>query len=784
MKNHKKELFDSLEFNKVLNYIASYAQTESGKILILGLQPYIDSNFIKKEGSLASEAKEILIHSLVPPLNYIPDISSSISLTKVQGSVLEIKQILSILSLAKTSRFLVKFFSDNSNLAVGLKEISSSLFVSKNLETQIESIITEFGEVKDSASKKLKEIRNEIKHKKDELQRLVNKLIKSLSSNELIRDEYVTLREGRVVVPVKAEHKRHIKGFIHSESSSGQTVYIEPEETLNLNNEIVTLSFAENREIEKILRELTQKISENSDDLLKSLFIISEIDKYFAIAQYSIEIEGAFPSIDNKKPFTISTGRHPVLLKKLLKAATVPIDLRIDTERIIIVTGPNAGGKTVVLKTIGLLALMVQSGLHIPASPDSNFHLFEDIFIDIGDKQSIEDDLSTFSSHLSNLHRIIENSNEKSLILLDELGTGTEPSAGSALAIAVINTLREKKSLVFAATHLGALKLIANESDGIENASMEFNTSLLLPTYTFKQGIPGSSYAFEIARRIGFSKEFLDEAKLYLTPEQEKFDKSLIDLEDKTQKLDEKLKISEKENVRLEGLIALYNSKVSSLEKEKKIILKETKEAAEKLIREAKLTINSTIKELRETKASKETIRDSQKTLENLVVNTQKIYSEETKATNTFYEFKVGDTVRLTDTNSIGIISEFIKNKEYAFINSGSLKLKVRVSDLEPAKDERKREKFDQYSIIPQSVPGFRLDIRGKKPDEVEFELIKYIDSAYSENVNRVEILHGKGTGALKKMVKDVLLSHNGVKAFYFAPVEYGGEGITIVELK
>jgi len=774
----------TLEFPKVLKYISNYGQTEAGKNLINELQPLRNSNIVALEGKCATEAKEILIRSQYPPLDYLPDINEPLRICKIDGAVLEVKQIMSILSLAQMSRNMLRFLGDNVAIAPELKLKGFHLFSDKVLEHHITSLITESGEIKDSASKALKDIRADIRSKKEDLQRMVNRLVKDLSDQDLVREDYITLREGRVVIPVKAEHKRHIKGFIHSESATGQTVYIEPEETLNLNNEIVSLSFAEKREIERILKELTKKIAGRSNELLNSLVIVSEIDKYFAIAKYSIEIQGSFPTLMQDKPFYISEARHPILIKKRTRASTVPLNLKIDNNKVIIVTGPNAGGKTVVLKNVGLLSIMVQSGIHIPASPDSNFHLFNRVFVDIGDKQSIEDDLSTFSSHLSNLFHIINEADEKSLVLLDELGTGTEPAAGSALAIAIIMKLKEKKSTVLAATHLGALKLIANDTSGIENASMEFDSAELKPTYIFRQGLPGSSYAFEIAKRIGFDDQILSIASSHLNPEQERFDKSLLEMENRTRSLEEKLSAAEINNTKLQGLITLYNSKIAKLDKEKKLILKDSQDAGEKYLREAKLAVNSIIKEIRESQASKDSIRNANVTLQNFVTVTKKLYEEDKPVKHEEYSFKTGDTVKIKGSNSTGKITEFLRNNEWAFINSGTMKLKVKVSDLEPSAPEKTKPKFSEYSVISQEGHGFRIDIRGKKPEEIEFEVIKFIDTSYSSGLDRIEILHGKGTGVLKKTVKEILDGHHGVKSYHFAPVEYGGEGITIVELK
>ena len=508
-------VLEKLEFQKVLINITNYAVTENGKKYILDLKPLLDLNRINSEGEAVNEAKEILIRNIPPQIDFLPDLFETISQSRIEGAVLNSKKILEILKLAKISRSLYNYLKSNSSNAPYLSSFQNSLVSDKIFEHHIEKVIDETGEIKEKASQKLSEIRKQIREKQNSLVKSINSIMKSLDAEGIVREDYLTLRDGRMVIPVKAEHKRHLRGFIHSESATGQTVYIEPEQTLELNNEIITLSFAEKREIERLLKELTSLIGKESVKLKEALRTVAYIDSLFARAKYSIEIIGAFPSINNKKSFFVNDARHPVLLKKLGREAAIPLNFKLDNETIVVITGPNAGGKTVVLKTIGLLSLILQSGIHIPVHPDSNFHLFQNILIDIGDEQSLEDDLSTFSSHLNNLKNILISADENSLVLLDEIGTGTDPTEGSALAAAILLKLRDNRSLVLASTHHGSLKIIANDEYKFINAAMEFDHEQLKPTYKFKLGVPGSSYAFEIARRI--VKQVLERNEQYKT---------------------------------------------------------------------------------------------------------------------------------------------------------------------------------------------------------------------------------------------------------------------------
>ena len=776
-----QSVLEKLEFPKILQYISVYSVTEKGKKIVQALTPSFSSPEFITEGNLVSEAKEILIKDIHPPLIYLTDLETSLSKSKIEGAVLESKKILEILSLIISSRNFVHYLKSNSEVAPGLLKLTDDLFVDKVLEHHIQKVINENGEIKENASPRLSEIRRDIRDKHEELIRLVNRITKALKEKELVREDYITLRDGRVVVPVKAEHKRHIRGFIHSESATGQTVYIEPEETLEMNNDIVSLSFEERREIERILRELTAKIGSVAEELKSAHDTIGYLDSVFAKAKYSIEIIGSFPQVDKSKPIVIQDARHPILIKKLGRDKTVSLNLENKGWNVIVITGPNAGGKTVVLKTIGLLSLMLQSGIHIPASPDSNFHKFNNILVDIGDEQSIEDDLSTFSSHLSNIKTILLSADSDSLVLLDEVGTGTDPSEGSALAVAVLLMLQKRNALVFASTHHGSLKLIAHDQDGFENAAMEFDSQNLKPTYMFKQGIPGSSYAFEIARRIGLENSFLDLAREHLDKDKHKLEKFLVDIEAKSHLVEEKLKNVEIENLRLGGLSNLYKQNLEKLEKDKKQILAKAKEEAEEYIRNINKKFEKIVKELKESKAEKEIIKSSQKIIKEIKERNKSILPETTEDINT--DFNVGDFVSVKGTNTTGKILEMFHDSKKATLLVGTVKMQVPLQNLIHSAKKIEEKKEREYSFINSEVE-MRLDIRGERPEEAEFEVNKFVDNAYAAGLERIEILHGKGTGALKKTVKEILLHHNRVKTFYFAPIEIGGDGITIAELK
>lgn len=778
-----EQVLEKLEFYKVLNHIVKYAVTDTGKEFVTNLRPTGVIKTITDEGNIITEAKEILIKAGLPPIDYIPNLHQSLAESRIQGAILSSNKVLEILKLAKNSRLLLQFLKQELSDGSVLRNKISGLISDKLFEHKIEKVINEQGEVKENASTTLAQIKKEINSKKSELVRSINKIIKSLKEDDFVREDYLTLRDGRMVIPVKAEHKRHIRGFIHSESSTGQTVYIEPEETLDLNNDIVSLSFAERREIERILREITAMIGDHSALLIESLQNMGYIDSVFARARYSEEIIGTFPSVNNNSPFDLSGARHPLLIKKLTRQKTVPLNFELNKDRVVVITGPNAGGKTVVLKTIGLLTAMLQSGIHVPADQNSNFHIFHNILIDIGDQQSIEDDLSTFSSHLKNLKSILDSADSESLVLLDEIGTGTDPAEGSALAIAILGELLEKGSIVFASTHHGSLKVYAYNKNGMQNAAMEFNHQSLSPTYKFNLGTPGSSYAFEIARRTGLDQKILETAKSNIDSDKNNLEKFLSELEEKSNKLNKQLNELEIENSRLKGLSELYKKSYEKIEREKKDILKKVKADGDAYLEGINKKIEKVIKELRESNADKTVIKESKAIIESVKSDIKNVFVEKTEQKGTKKDFIIGDIVGINNSTTIGKIIELNPGKGKATILAGAIKMQVRIDDLFESKENKKTESksYNSYEI---PFINYRLDIRGEKPEEAEFEIIKFLDEAYQSSNERVEILHGKGTGVLKKTVWDILKSHEKVKNYYFAQIEFGGEGITIVELQ
>ncbi|MCB9250069.1 MAG: Smr/MutS family protein [Ignavibacteriales bacterium] len=603
-----------------------------------------------------------------------------------------------------------------------------------------------------------------------------------MSDSYVVQEEYITQRDGRLVIPIKAEHKRHVKGFIHSESNTGQTVYIEPEQTLELNNEILSLSFAEKREIERIFKELTIVIGNNSQILRLAFNAITDLDIIFANAKYSMEVIGSFPEINESRIINIMDARHPILLKKIGREKSIPLNFAFEKNNITIITGPNAGGKTVVLKTLGLIALLVQSGIHVPVHPDSEIIFFESVMLDIGDEQSLEDDLSTFSSHLRNINEIITSANEKTLILIDEIGTGTDPSEGTALATSFLMTLQKKHSIVIATTHHGNLKIIASEMEGFQNASMEYDLENLAPTYKFRQGIPGSSYAFEVASKIGFEKYTIDLAKQYLDTNKNKVENFIVELENKSMELTKKLNQLEIENARLSGLTSLYERENKKLKEQKENILKDTKQKAELFLMDINSQFENTIKRIKENNAEKNIIKEEKEKIQQIKQVVKKEFELPIENLIKKEIFEVNDYVKIKDSGTTGEIVEIDNQKNIATIDTGSLRIKVKIRSLIHTK--KTIPKNENPLFFSNNLSSSTLDIRGRKPEDIEFEIIKFIDDAYLSNLKNVEIIHGKGTGVLRETVHLILKNHEMVKSFSLEHADFGGAGATHVDLK
>jgi DNA mismatch repair protein MutS2 len=590
-----------------------------------------------------------------------------------------------------------------------------------------------------------------------------------------------------MVIPVKVEHKNHVPGFIHSASASGATVFIEPTETLDLNNDIRSLQFQEQREVERILRELTGQIGDQREALLGNLDILAELDALQARAKYSIEILGVAPEITTNGAIRLQRARHPVLLIHHGVQGTVPLDLELGrTFTTLLISGPNAGGKSVAMKCLGVLVLMAQCGLHIPAGEDSSLRVFRKIFVDIGDEQSIESDLSTFSSHLTHLKEITAAADGDSLVLIDEIGTGTDPSEGGAIAAAVLEFLTARGALTIATTHHGALKVFAHETPGIENGAMEFDQSTLTPTYRFRPNIPGSSYALEMADRLGFRNTVMARAREFLGSQHMRLESLIQELEATAQEHRRELQIAREERTRATVMATEYEAKIASLSSELRTLKRKALDEAKAIVDRANAVIEKSVKEIREKGASKEITRAAREEVRATreFLQSEEIEEQQHEPADATSEIVAGSVVTLSGQNDPGEVVSVSPDGKSAIVLFGSVKMRVAASDLQPTKRRIPAARSFGMVMPERTGPVQReLDLRGMTADEA-FPLIdKFIDDAVLAGLTRIDVIHGKGTGALRKKVTDFLSRHPRVRSFRLGEWNEGGVGATVVEL-
>lgn len=775
--------FQKLEFDKVKKYIQRYAISDLGREHLEQLIPSLIMNEIQENLFLVTEMK--LLHETDDPLplDNLHDIRKSLHRSSIENYILSLEELRKIELVLITSNKIHTYFARRTKRYPLLSSKVKSIHIEKILEYNIHHTIDEDAKVKDSASKELQSIRRQIIDKSHTIRRSLEYILKSISNSDWVQEEIITTREGRMVIPVKSEHKNRVPGFIHSASASGATVYIEPAETLEVNNEIRTLYFQEQREIEKLLKELTKQVREVKDNILENVRILSELDFIQAKAKYSIEAIGSEPKIKSDGEIKFINAYHPLLLQKHKRGEIVPLNLEITPEyNTIIITGPNAGGKSVAMKTVGLLSLLAQAGCHIPASAESELRIFSDIFVDMGDEQSIENDLSSFSSHLKNLKQIIDDANESSLVLLDEIGSGTDPIEGSSIAAAVLEQLTKQKVTTIATTHHGNLKAFAFEIPGMQNAAMEFDQTSLKPTYRYRSGIPGSSYAIEMAERLNLSSDIIKRSREIKGSEANKLEDLILDLEKKSQELKSTLDTVNEEKSHLNNLNLVYQQKVSALEKEVKEIKARALDEAKHIVKKANSVIEKSIREIKETSAEREVIKKAKLEIKELSDDFNNLLENITAVTGG-KEYQVGDKVRLRQSNTIGEIFSKYDDDSY-IVFSGNLKLKVKRKDIEIV--ERGKTESHLHSASSQIIPSEvkrEIDLRGMYGDEALDALDKFLDTAMLTGLNRVDIIHGKGTGALRKKITEYLKSQPSIKSFRLGEWNEGGTGVTVVEL-
>ena len=772
---------EKIEFNKIKNILSSYAKTDNGKKICLNLQPSNSKEKVQKALDETTEAVALIYRKGNLPLETISNISSYILNLKNQN-FLSSKALLELATLLKTSRTLKNYYFEKElNQTDSLTNYFDHLYINPGIEEKIFSAIIDENTFDDRASNTLYKIRQQMRNTKKEIR---NKL-QSLLNSKYLQEPIVTIRQNRFVVPVKSEYQTEIKGFIHDTSSTGSTVFVEPISVFDLNNQLSELKNQENIEIEKILQILSSLFFDITNELENNFNLITILDFIFAKAKYSKALDCNCPKINNDKIIYLKNAKHPLLDQNI----AVPITLEIGkTFSSLLITGPNTGGKTVTLKTIGLLTAMAQSGMHIPASGESSIYLFDNIFADIGDEQSILESLSTFSSHMTHIINILNEATSKSLVLVDELGSGTDPIEGASLALSILQYLKEHNITVLATTHYHELKEYALLTDGVENASCEFDLETLSPTYRLLIGVPGKSNAFAISQKLGLKQEILENAKKIINSDTAKTEDLLKEIYDSKALIESEKEKTLQYSSKIEKLKEKLENETTDLEEHKKEYLQKAKQEAREILLSAKQEANEIIKKMESEKNSSKNLNTLRNKLTSKLHEVNQSPDSNLEETTILDEsqIKPGTIVFVPKFNKNGTILSYPNQSKKFNIQIDNIKTTLTPSQITIAKNiEVKKEIITKKhsTFAPKNVRT-ELNVIGMNIEESIFLVDKFLDEAALAKLETVRIVHGKGTGVLGKGIQKYLKNHPHVKSYRYGTFGEGEMGVTIVELK
>ena len=780
-----KQAIQILEFNKIKQTVDSLCACSLGQKRVEYLSPSIDEKQVEYSLNQSDEALKIILALGEAPLGGVTDITEAIKRAKI-SAMLSAQELLGISRLLYAVSQLKTFSERLNEIKVDAPIFSSqvnSLVSLNSLQTAINDCIDETGYILDSASSELRSIRRSIQSTEARIKEKLNHVV-SERRNKLT-DGIVTIRNERYVVPVRAEAKNTFGGTVHDQSSSGNTYFIEPKEVVDLNNKLQEYHVEERREIERILRALTEEVKKFVDALAVNVEVLGEIDFMFAKGKYARLINGTRPKMNTKGIIRLVAARHPLIDQKVV----VPNDIELGDEyTTIVITGPNTGGKTVTLKTVGLLTLMAQAGLLIPAHETSQLAIFDHVFADIGDEQSIEQSLSTFSSHMTNIVRIMERLTVNSLILFDELGAGTDPKEGASLAISILDYVKVRGARTIATSHYPELKAYAYENDDVINASVEFNIETLSPTYRLLVGVPGRSNAFEISKRLGLKEVILTTARAYVETERTEMTDLITKLEDRGLELDHEIQLLQKQNQEVEEMRLDYERKIAKFEAERERVLEEIKKEAFENIRQAKEEAEQIVADLRQAKKMADlSIKDHELTekLTSLKNSEAKQAEQFKRKARNKAPLKAGDEVMVLSLNRQGELIEKTKNGDW-MVQLGMMKVNIKEDDLEYLRQSVKKKDSGKGKMIHKrnTNVGIQLDLRGERYEDAMLRLDKYMDEVLLAGYQTVTIIHGHGTGALRQGVHKYLKKNKHVASFRFGGAGEGGTGATVVELK
>ncbi|EAG4183190.1 TPA: endonuclease MutS2 [Listeria monocytogenes] len=784
----EKKVEAILEFDKIKKQLTEFASSSLGEQAILELEPATDFQVVQKTQLETEEGAKIIRLRGSAPITGLTDVFAHLKRLEIGGDLngLEIYQIGSNL---RVSRQMKNFMNDLLEIGVEiplLGALSEELLVLKEVEEDIAISVDESGKVLDTASEALSTIRRTLRRTEDRVREKLESYLRDRNASKMLSDAVITIRNDRYVIPVKQEYKGHYGGIVHDQSASGQTLFIEPQSVVDLNNERKALQAKEKQEIERILAEISASLAAWINEIHHNTFILGRFDFIFAKARFGKAMKAVTPHLSDAGVVHLIAARHPLLDAAKVVANDIYLGEDFTT---IVITGPNTGGKTITLKTLGLLTLMAQSGLQIPAQEDSTIAVFEHVFADIGDEQSIEQSLSTFSSHMTNIVSILENVNQKSLILYDELGAGTDPQEGAALAIAILDASHAKGASVVATTHYPELKAYGYNRVHATNASVEFNVETLSPTYKLLIGVPGRSNAFDISRRLGLSENIITEARSLVDTES-------ADLNDMISSLEEKRNLAETEYEEARELARGADSLLKDLQKEitnyyqqKDKLIEQASEKAATIVEKAEAEAEEIIHELRTMQLNGAAgIKEHE-----LIDAKTRLGKAKPKTINKTiprapkqkpHVFQEGDNVRVLSLGQKGTLLNKISDKEWN-VQIGIIKMKIKTADLEYIQPEKPKKQRIITSVHSSDSPAkSELDLRGERYEDALQKVDKYLDEALLAGYPQVAIIHGKGTGALRTGVTEYLKNHRMVKSIRFGAAAEGGNGVTIVEFK
>lgn len=783
----EKRVLKTLEYDKILAMLKERASCCISRELVDTMEPSGDFDTVERELKLTAEAETLFYKTGRSPVDDFPDMRHC--LERMHAALfLSTGELLGIASCLKAARIAKDILAKEVGEESYLYNLAGLLITHRSAEEEINRCIINEDEIFDGASPALARIRRAMRLANEKVREKLNSMIRSTAYQKYLQEPIITIRNGRFVIPVKQEYRQQVPGLIHDQSGSGATLFIEPSAVVELGNEYKKLLAEEADEIERILTELTAMLAPYANEIREDLNIMGQIDLVFAKAKLSRELNAVMPRLNRNNYVRIVRGRHPLIPADRV----VPIDIWIGRDyRSLIITGPNTGGKTVTLKIVGLFALMVQSGIFVPANEGSEFPVFEHIYADIGDEQSIEQSLSTFSSHMKNIVGILDKADENSLVLLDELGAGTDPIEGAALAMSILEELNDRHCICVSTTHYSEIKAFAMTHEGMENASMEFDIDRLCPTYRLYIGIPGKSNAFEISSRLGLPNSIIDKAKGFLKGEDVRFEDIISSAQSQHRIAEEERKMAEEARAELEKLRADAERERRKLDEDRNRLQAKAKEDAKRIVADTKREMEKLIVEIRSIKdidrsAADRVIqaaRDKLRATETAVNEKEAIKKEDnTKPPKTV---RAGDTVNIVTLDQKATVLSAPDSKGEVMVQAGVMKLNVKLKDIRLIEEKKAAAPTSgKVGLGAGKQVGLELDVRGMLVDEANIIVDRYLDDAYNAGLSEVNIIHGKGTGALRAGVQAFLKRHPLVKGYRMGSYGEGDAGVTVVTLK